>query len=134
MRLNRAGIALYVGLIFASGVAIGAFGHRLYTANSISANTTRNPEEWRKRYMSEMTSRLGLRHEQVTKLNTILDETRARFQEVHEKSRPEMEAIRKEQIQRIRAILDGAQQVEYEKMREERERRTGGKPPGGPGL
>lgn len=133
MRLRGFNIALYMGLIFSSGLLVGAFGHRLYTATTVAAKTTRNADEWRKRYISEMQTRLNLRPNQVTELNAILDETRTRFQEVHEKYRPEMDSIKQQQIGKIQSILDGNQKGEYEKMRVERERKVqkpGAPPPG----
>jgi hypothetical protein len=134
MKLSRTALAFYVGLIFLSGLVLGAFGHRLYTVNSVGAVSNRpNPDEWRKRYMSEMESRLKLSSEQAGQLNTILDETRASFQQVRERMKPEMDAIRDGQAARIRAMLNDTQRHEYEKMRREREenmKKAGG--PGGP--
>lgn len=135
MRFTRLSIILYVGLIFASGVLVGVFGQRLYTVNTTvkAKGQQPKPDEWRKRYMGEMQSRLKLRSEQMSKLNSILDETRARFHEVRERSKPELDAIRAQQIEKIRAMLDDSQKPEYDKMREERERnmqRNASRPPG----
>ncbi len=131
MRRSRLNVALYVGLIFASGVLVGVFGHRLYMVKTVIA---KGPEEWRKQYMTDMQKRLNLRRDQVTQLNAVLDETRTRFHEVHEKSRPEMESIKSQQQAKIRAILDEGQRAEYEKMRRERERNAPAKERGGPGI
>ena len=130
MRVPRLNIALYVGLVFLSGVVVGVFGDRLYTVKTVVS--ARNPDEWRKRLVVEMQSRLKLRPDQLSRLNTILDETRSRVHEVHEKSRPEMEAIRQRQTEQIRTILDEGQRAEYEKMRAERDQKA--TPRGGPGL
>lgn len=120
MKLPRLTIALYVTLIFASGIVVGAFGHRLYTVNTVAAKTSRNPEEWRKRYTAEMQNRLGLDAQQLAQLNTILDDTRKQFDAVHLSHRPEIEAIKRQQVEKIRTILTDQQRAEYEKMREER--------------
>lgn len=112
---------LYLLMVFISGMVVGALAHRLYTMNSVSASTVRTPEEWRSKYVGDMTRRLGLNTTQVGALQKILDETRQRYRELHDRSRPEMKAIQDEQTEKIRAILDGQQQVEYEKMRVERE-------------
>lgn len=120
MKLSRAAVAFYVGLIFLSGLVLGAFSYRLYTASSVGA-TSAHPDEWRKHYMSEMQSRLKLAPEQVGQLSTILDETRASFQEVRERMRPEMDAIRDSQAARIRVMLNDVQREEYERMRRERD-------------
>ena len=124
MKLSRTSVAFYVGLIFLSGLVLGAFSHRLYTANAVGATSGRpNPDEWRKRYMAEMESRLKLSPQQSSQLNTILDETRASFQQVRERMKPEMDAIRDGQAARIRAMLDDKQREEYELMRRERDER-----------
>ena len=135
MKLSRGAIAVYIALIFASGLVLGALGHRLYTVNTVDANSVRQrPEEWRKRYTEEMKSRLTLNGEQLTKLNTILDETRVDFTRARARMKPEMDAIRDKQVNKIRAILNDGQRVEYEKMREERERNMKKAGPGpGPG-
>jgi hypothetical protein len=133
MKLSRISISLYLTLIFLSGVAVGGFGHRLYTVSTVSATTTRKSDEWRKRYITEMRTRLNLRSEQVGTLNGILDETRVRFRETHEKIKPEMDAIKQQQVDKIRGMLDESQRAEYERMRQEREAREkaqGHKEPG----
>ncbi len=123
MRFSRGAIAMYLGLVFASGAVLGAFGQRLYSASSVSARTTRNPEEFRKRILATMERRLSLTPDQESKVNVILDETRARVHEVNQRTRPELEAIHQEQQSKINAILTPAQQTEYAKMRQEREER-----------
>jgi hypothetical protein len=136
MRLSRWTIALYMSLVFLCGGVVGGFGYRLYTMEAVSANTRRSPEEFRKRYMAEMQSRLKLSPAQVSKLETILDETRARFRATRDSINPEMEKIREDQQRQIRESLSPVQSAEYEKMREERDaeirRRGPGQGPGGP--
>jgi hypothetical protein len=115
-------------VVFASGAIVGAFAHRLYMVQSVqsvreAAETARDPQEYRKRYLAEMRTRLSLTPEQETALNDILDDTRVRYRELHERFRPEMKAIQNEQTDKINAILNPRQQTEYEKMREEREQR-----------
>jgi hypothetical protein len=121
-------------LVFVSGAAVGAFSLHLYNAHSVSARTSRprNPDEYRKRYTGEMKTRLGLNAEQTAKLNSILDETRNKFDELRDRSKPEMDAIHKDQIDRINGILTEPQRIEYEKLRKERDqnRQKNRQPPG----
>ena len=113
----------YLLLLFLSGVAVGAFGLRLYTLNSVSASVnTRNPEEFRRRYVAELRTRLKLTDDQVNRLGPILDETRQRYHDLHEKHKPEMKLIQDDQVQKIRAILTDAQQTEYTRLLDEREK------------
>jgi hypothetical protein len=123
MKLSRAAIALYVGLVFASGLVLGAFGQRLYTASTVAAKQRPNPEEMRKRIVAEYESRLKLSPEQLGRLNVILDETRARMEEARKGMRPAYQKIHEDQVAKIRELLNPDQQAEYDKMRKEREQR-----------
>jgi Spy/CpxP family protein refolding chaperone len=139
MKLSRGAIAAYVALVFLCGAVLGAFSHRLYTVSTtVSAKSTKspNPEELRKGILSSMQSKLKLSGDQVAKLNLILDDTRARIHEVHDKTQPEVREIRREQTEKIRALLTPEQRSTYEEMikqREERLRQKGIRS-GGPGL
>jgi hypothetical protein len=121
MKLSGRTIALYVGLIFASGILVGAYGHRFVQVTAVSANVRRNPEEFRKQFMAEMKSRLVLSGDQVTQLNDVLDSTRVEFQNTRDSIEPALAKIREQQHQRILEILKTDQRSEYEKMRLERE-------------
>jgi hypothetical protein len=133
VKLSRLTIALYVGLIFASGVVLGVFGHSLYAVTTVRSNP---PEDLRKKTLAEMQKRMQLSNEQVTKINSIMDETRARFHEVRERYRPEMDSLQKDQRDKVRSILSPSQLTEYEKMlkeREEHQKQNGGRGQG-PGI
>jgi Spy/CpxP family protein refolding chaperone len=83
-----------------------------------------------------MQTRMKLTDDQVSKITSIYDETRARVNEVHEKYKPQMDAITKDQRDKVRTVLTADQVAEYEKMlkeRDEREKQRGGKGPG-PGI
>jgi len=136
MNFSRKTIALYVGLVFASGAVLGVFGDRLYTVTTVTKakNAKPSPEEFRRGYLGFMQKRLTLTDTQVTKLGLILDETRARMNEVHERTIPEQQEIQKSQSEKIRALLTPAQQTEYDivvKERRERMKKAGQR--GGPG-
>ena len=123
MKLSRATIALYVGLVFASGVVLGIFGHSLYAVSTIASTKSKNPEEFRKKVIAEYRSRLHLSDDQVTKLNASMDETRARVEETRQKMHPAYQKIRGEQNEKIRQLLSSDQQLEFDKMQKEREER-----------
>jgi len=115
-------IALYVLLIFAAGVAAGALGQRLASSHVVSADSApRTPDQWRAKYVAEVRHRLSLDSSQETKLNKILDVTRARYNEVRERNRPEMKRIHDEQIESIREVLTDKQKAEYAKFILEKE-------------
>jgi hypothetical protein len=139
VKLSRLTIALYVGLIFASGVVLGVFGHSLYAVTVVKSSQQPHrptPEEVRKKTIAEMQARMKLTDQQVSMITSIYDETRARVSEVHEKYRPQMDAITKDQRDKVRSVLSPEQVSEYEKMlkeRDEREKQRGGKG-SGPGI
>jgi Spy/CpxP family protein refolding chaperone len=122
MRRNSFTTILYLAILFLSGVAVGAFGLKLYTLNSVRAGGRPSAEEFKSRYIAEMRARLNLTDDQVNKLGPILDETRNQFRELHEKHRPELKAIQDQQTQRIRALLNDSQQAEYSRFLDEREK------------
>jgi len=114
---------LYLALVFLSGILVGGFGVRLYTLSPVSASVNpRNPEEFKRRYIDEMHARLHLSDQQVKQLGPILDETRQRYREFHERYKPELKAIQNQQVSKIRSILTESQQPEYSKMLDEREK------------
>ncbi|MCS7315458.1 MAG: hypothetical protein RMI94_07550 [Bryobacterales bacterium] len=116
MRRSRLSVALYLLLVFSSGVLVGALGYRFLAGSPPQPPPRPSPEEFKRRYMEEMRTRLRLSDEQARQIETILDETR-------EKYRAHMRAFQEEQTSRIRAVLDEKQRAEYEKMRQEREER-----------
>lgn len=122
MKRSSVSIALYVLLIFSSGVAAGVLGQRLVASRVVSADAApRTPDQWRAKYVAEIRERLSLDAAQETKLNKILDITRARYNEVRERNRPEMKRIHDEQIESIREVLNDKQKGEYAKFIVEKE-------------
>jgi hypothetical protein len=123
MRRPGLAAALYVGLVFMSGAVVGVFGDRLYTAGAVNANVAGpKPADYRKRYVEEMTKRLTLSPDQVTQLGAILDDTRTKFHEEHDRSKQQLAQIHEEQVQKIHDILTPSQLPEYEKYRIERDK------------
>src|SRR6185437_40055 len=120
MKASKLAIALYLALVFCSGALVGGFGYRLYTVSTVSAKTQHDPAEYRRWLIDEYRRRLNLSQDQVGQVNQILDEMRARYHDAHEQTK---QAIKAEQHEKIRAILDDHQKSEYEKMRQERQRR-----------
>jgi|SRR5215472_1237705 len=122
MRRSGLATALYVTLVFLSGAVFGIFGYRLYTAKSVNATTNTRPADYRKQYVQEMTQRLHLTSEQISQLSTILDETKTKYDDEHERSKRQLSQFHDEQTQKIKEILTPAQVPEYLKFRAEREK------------
>jgi len=132
MKRKTLSTALYVSLVFLSGAVVGGFAHRLYTMNPVLASpASPKPEDYRRKYLDEMRTRLSLSAEQLTQISAILDSTKARYNEVRAKwdkeakvkAKPELKAIHEDQVQKIKGILSEPQEAEYDKLRVEREKR-----------
>jgi hypothetical protein len=128
------GVGISLLAVFLSGAVVGAFGHRLYMVRSVYSGPTTTPapappkpEDFRKKYVDELRSRLNLDEPQLGKLNTILDQTREKFHQARERSKErsksESAQIRLEQRNQIRAMLKPDQHSEYEKIVQERDTR-----------
>jgi hypothetical protein len=81
----------------------------------------KSPEEFRKKYISEMDARLKLQPGQSEKLNTILDQTRTQYRAEKERNKAELKRIHDGQVEQVRSILTDSQKGEYEKFHQERE-------------
>ncbi len=122
--LKRFGIpTLYLLAVFLCGSALGAFGYRYYSEVRVSANGPRpTPEQWKRKHLKEMQSRLHLSDDQTSRLSSILDDTRGKYHDLMEKQRPDMERIQAEQYSSVKAILTPGQIPEYERFHAEREK------------
>lgn len=115
-------IALYLFLVFISGAVVGALGYRVY--NPPTTRSARiSPEEWRHRFVDEMTTRVSLNADQIQKVNAIMDETKARFDDDRERHHRVVEQIRDEQRAKMRAILTPEQLTKFEQFRADRDAR-----------
>jgi hypothetical protein len=121
MKRNQWTAALLALLLFACGILVGALGHRYYASTTVSAKTA---EDFRHHYVAEMESRLKLTPAQVSQLETILDETKAKYKTIRDAYHPAMLKIKNEQIARVKSILTPQQVPEYEKLVAEREQRA----------
>jgi uncharacterized membrane protein len=116
-------IALYLFLVFISGAVVGALGYRVYSPPSARSAPRVSPEEWRRRFVEEMQTRVSLTTEQVQKVNAIMDETKTRFDDDRERHHRVLEQIREEQRAKMRAILTAEQFPKYEQFRADRDAR-----------
>lgn len=140
MPKSRLSAALSVFLVFFSGAVLGAFSYRLYSLPSVqpakdSGGPPRkmNAEDFRKRYLSDLSGAVKLDSQQVNSLNEVMDKTRDEFDKLNDKIkperdalndkwRPERDAIQNRQVDRINAVLRPDQRPLFEAFRAERER------------
>jgi hypothetical protein len=121
MKGNQWTAGLFAVLLFGCGAVVGALGHRFYGAGAVNAKTA---EDFRHHYVGEMRATLKLSDSQVSQLETILDETKAKYKAVRDSYHPAMLKIKKEQIGRVKSILTPEQIPGYERLVAEREQRA----------
>ncbi len=121
MRQNQLSAAILALALFGSGAVVGALGHRYYASTVVNAKTA---EDFRHRYISEMQSRVHLTAAQVTELQRIMDDTKAKYRAVRDAYRPEMLQIKAEHIKRVKSILTPEQIPAFERLMAEHERQA----------
>ena len=120
MKRNQWTALLFAVLLFGSGVLSGVLGQRYFSTRIVNAKTA---EDYRQHYVTEMKSQLKLTPKQVSELEVILDDTKAKYRAVREQSHPAMLKVKEEQISRVKSILTPEQVPAYERLVVERERR-----------
>jgi len=87
MPQSRFSAFLSVLLIFASGVALGAVGYRLYVVKTVvspvKAAPRKSPEEFRKLVVSRLNEAVHLDSEQLSRVQGIYDDESAWFAQTH---------------------------------------------------
>lgn len=139
MRPLKLALVLQLLLVFVSGSVVGALGYRLYSGRTVATDVQARPPRpafdplrARNRWIEPLQTRLKLSPDQVQKLNAIFDTTGRQFGEARKIAEtetrkimdPKMDAIHKDQVAQIEAMLDAGQLAEYRKMLEERRKRT----------
>ena len=123
MPRTRFGAAIYLMLVFASGILVGAVSHRLYVTSTVNANNNIPPktmEQYRKQFFGEMRQKVGANEEQISKINQILDDTKRKFDELHAQEKPLRDKIDQERVDEIRDVLTEPQKIAYDNWRAER--------------
>ena len=140
MPKSRLSAVLSLLLVFLSGGVLGAFAYRLYSISPVQSGKDAgtpprklSPEEWRKKYVSDLASAVKLDSRQIVALNGVLDRIRDEFDKLNERIKPEhdavnerwrpnREAIHNHQIESINGLLRPDQRPLYEAFRVERDR------------
>jgi hypothetical protein len=123
MPRTRISIALYLFLVFASGILVGIVSFRLYSANTASANNSpRSMSEFRKRYLDGMRAKVGVSEAQIVAITKTLDETKRKYDELAAQEQPLHDKIQQDHIDEIKALLNDQQKIAYDNWRAERER------------
>lgn len=123
MPRTRTSIALYLILVFGSGVLVGVASNRLYSATTASAKNSRQSfVEFQKMYLAAMKDEVGATPEQVAEVAKILDDTRKKEEEFVAQEKPSQNKIQQDHIDQIKQLLNPQQRIAYDNWRAERAR------------
>jgi len=124
MPRSRISIALYLFLVFGSGILVGIVSHRLYATNTASANATApgTMSEYRKRYLDGMRTKVGVNEQQISDIIKTLDDTKRKFDALAAQEQPLHDKIQQDHIDQVKSLLTAPQIVAYDNWRAERER------------
>ena len=123
MPRTRISIALYLLLVFATGMLVGVVSFRLYATNTASANNSpRSMSEFRKRYLDGMRTKVGVNEAQIVEITRTLDETKHRFDALAAEEQPLHDKIQQDHIDAVKALLTDQQKIAYDNWRADRER------------
>jgi Spy/CpxP family protein refolding chaperone len=107
---------LLVFVLFVLGIALGSLGTYVVTTRVLAARPqatlARNPAH----AMAMFTRDLNLSPDQQNQIQAILNDTRARYAELHEKLDPEYEQVRQQGRERIRQVLTPEQRPKFEDL------------------
>src|ERR1017187_3826337 len=105
---------LLVFVVFVLGIALGSVGTYVVTTRVHAARpqAVHNPAN----RMALFTRNLNLNSEQQKQIETILNDTRARYAEIHKQADPEYENARHESRERIRQVLTPEQKPKFEDL------------------
>ena len=124
MPRSRLTIALYLILVFASGILVGVVSHRLYATTSTASanNSPQTVTEFRRRYLEGMKKEVGASEAQLVEIGKILEDTKKKVDELAAAERPLHDKIQQDHIDQIKELLSPQQRVAYENWRAARER------------
>ena len=122
MTNSRVSSAIYLVLVFASGILAGAVGNRLYMVKTASANSTppRTMAQYRSQLFTELRQRVGATESQIAEIDKVLNNAKQQLDALHAEHKPMREKIDHDRVEGIRAVLDEKQPKVYDDWRSER--------------
>jgi hypothetical protein len=130
---NRKAV-LIVFVLFILGIALGSVGTYLVTERVLAARPLGAPLRYlatpaNNGHMAMYTRDLNLTPDQQSEIQGILNDTRAKYGELHAKLDPEYEDVRQQGRERIRQVLTPDQRPKFEELLrqidEDRRKRAG---------
>lgn len=123
---------LLVAVIFASGVAAGAFGMRAYIFRRLPEMLARPAEPFEERILAHINEEVGLTAAQKAELRPLIKASLDRASTVHKAVRAELEATFSQLDDAIAARLDQGQQAKFAALRARMKAFRNAMPPGPP--
>jgi hypothetical protein len=112
---------IWLAVVFVVGAAVGAVFGYSFARHAYAAVTPNNPAamsepERRAKRVAEMTQELGLTPEQASKADDIIKSTHADMKTVRDKAEKDVDALREQARNQMRATLTDAQKPKFEEM------------------
>lgn len=125
--------ALWVGVVFLLGAALGGVLGYLFAHRPVSAaNPPLSEPERRARRVEELTKELTLTPQQAQQLDAILLQRHTETKAIHEQTETQLDSVRQKGRAQVRAILTPEQLPKFEeflKRMDEERKRNGPQPP-----
>jgi Spy/CpxP family protein refolding chaperone len=109
--------AIWAVVVFLLGAAVGGMLGFGYAHHSVAAASAPLPEpERRAKRVAQMTQDFGLTSDQAKQLDAIFLEWHGKLKAIHDQSDAQIEQLRQEGRERVRAILTPEQKPKFEEF------------------
>ena len=109
--------ALWVGVVFLLGAALGGMVGYSYEHHLVSAASTPLPEPERRAHrVEELTQALGLTSAQSQQIDAILLQHHTEVKSIHDQTDAQIDQVRQKGREQIRAILTPEQKPKFEEF------------------
>jgi len=118
-------VRLAIVAIFLLGFVAGGLAVNLYRQSKVDGSQARGQQPFHRMPggFEAMFKNLSLSDPQKQQVDQILADTRQRLQEIHRASQPQMDDIKKQTRERLKAVLTEAQWNQFQQQIKERESR-----------
>lgn len=108
---------LWIVAVFILGAALGGVGGYVFAHRTVSAAPPQLTDEAKRHQkVAMLTTTLGLTTEQQAQIDTIFSDTSRQFQAVHKQSDAQIEVLRQQARDRVRAVLTPEQLPKFEQF------------------
>jgi len=112
---NRKAVLLVI-VVFVLGIALGAVGTYMVTTHVLAARPQAVEVHTAANTVATLTRDVNLNPDQQRQVLGILNDTRSRYDAIHQEVDPEYEKVRQEGRERIRELLTADQRPKFEEV------------------